>query len=157
MSRQLWLLRHGEAEPHGTRPDADRALTEKGRRQSIAAGRALARLGLGFDAAFASPRVRALDTASLACGELGLDLSVHEPLGGGFERSEAAALLDDLDGDGRLLLVGHEPDFSQLAYDFTGGRIDLKKGGIAAMRVAPGELLVVLRPREIELLAAAER
>jgi phosphohistidine phosphatase len=154
MSRQLWLLRHGEAEPHGTRPDADRELTAKGRRQSLAAGRALARLGLEFEAVYASPRVRALDTASLACGELGADVIVHAPLGGGFERSEAAALLDECTGDGRLLLVGHEPDLSQLAHDFTGGRIDLKKGGIAAMRVAPGELLVVLRPREIELLAA---
>ncbi|HWH10847.1 MAG TPA: histidine phosphatase family protein [Solirubrobacteraceae bacterium] len=154
MSRQLWLLRHGEAEPHGLRPDADRELTAKGRRQSVVAGRALARIGLEFDAVYASPRVRALDTAILACAALAVDPAVHEPLGGGFERSEAVALLDDLGDDGRLLLVGHEPDFSQLAYDFTGGRIDLKKGGIAAMRVAPGELVLVLRPREIEMLAA---
>jgi phosphohistidine phosphatase len=155
MSRQLWLLRHGEAEPHGLRPDADRELTAKGRRQSVAAGRALARLGVEFAAAYSSPRVRALDTASLAGRELGIDTVVHEPLGGGFVRTEAVALLEDLTGDhGHLLLVGHEPDFSQLAYDFTGGRIDLKKGGIAAIRVVPGDLLVVLRPREIELLAA---
>jgi phosphohistidine phosphatase len=154
MSRQLWLLRHGEAEPHGLRPDADRELTDKGRRQSIAAGRALARFGLRFDAVYSSPRVRAFDTATLACGRLGVEVTVHEPLGGGFERSEAVALLDDLGDDGRLLLVGHEPDFSQLAYDFTGGRIDLKKGGLAALRPVPGELLVVLRPREIEMLAA---
>jgi phosphohistidine phosphatase len=154
MSRQLWLLRHGEAEPHGVRPDADRELTAKGRRQSVAAGRALRHLELEFEAVYTSPRVRALDTASLACAEIGVDLMVHEPLGGGFEQSEAAALVDELTDDGRLLLVGHEPDFSQLAYDFTGGRIDLKKGGIAAMRLAPGQLLVVLRPREIELLAA---
>ena len=97
-------------------------------------------LGLEFDAVYASPRVRALDTATAACAALGVDPAVHEPLGGGFERSEAMALLDDLGDDGRLLLVGHEPDFSQLVYDFTGGRIDLKKGGIAAVRVAPGEL-----------------
>jgi phosphohistidine phosphatase len=154
MSRQLWLLRHGEAEPHGLGPDADRQLTARGRRQSLAAGRALARLRLDFEAVFASPRVRALDTARLACDELGVDLIAHDQLGGGFERSEAAALLDALTADGRLLLVGHEPDFSQLVHDFTGGRIDLKKGGIAAIRVTPGELLVVLRPREIEVLAA---
>jgi phosphohistidine phosphatase len=154
MSRQLWLLRHGEAEPHGIRPDGDRELTSKGRRQSVSAGRALAHLGVAFAAVYASPRIRALDTARLACAELGLDLIVHGPLGGGFERSEAAVLLDDLSDDGRLLLVGHEPDLSQLAYDFTGGRVELKKGGIAAIRVIPGELLVVLRPREIELLAA---
>jgi phosphohistidine phosphatase len=153
MSRQLWLLRHGDAEPHGVRPDADRELTPKGRRQSVAAGRALARLGLEFEAVLASPRLRALDTAGLACGELDVDFVVHEALGGGFARTEAASLLDECSGDGLLLLVGHEPDLSQLVYDFTGGRIDLKKGGIAAIRPASGELLVALRPREIELLA----
>ena len=153
MSRQLWLLRHGEAEGHGLRPDADRELTAKGRRQSVAAGRALARLGVEFEAVYASPRVRALDTARLACGELGVDLIVHEPLGGGFERSEVVDLLDELSVDGRVLLVGHEPDFSQLVHDFTGGRIDFKKGAIAAVRPGTGEILVFLRPREIEVLA----
>jgi len=155
MSRQLWLLRHGEAEAHGVVADADRQLTAKGRRQSVAAGRALAGLGIEFEAVFSSRRVRALDTARLACGELGVDVTVHDPLGGGFEHSEAVGLLDEMTGDGRLLLVGHEPDFSQLVQDFTGGRIDFKKGGIAGIRPATGELLVLLRPREIELVAAA--
>jgi phosphohistidine phosphatase len=154
MSRQLWLLRHGEAEAHGLRPDAERELTSRGRHQSVTAGRALARLGVEFEAVYASPRIRALDTARLACGELGVDVVVHEPLGGGFERSEAVDLLDESGADGRLLLVGHEPDFSQLVDDFTGGRIDFKKGAIAAIRPATGELVVFLRPREIEMIAA---
>ena len=34
MPQQLWLLRHGDAEPHGSRPDAERRLTGKGERQS---------------------------------------------------------------------------------------------------------------------------
>ena len=52
-------------------------------------------------------------------------------------------------------MVGHEPDFSQVVHDFTGGRVDFKKGGIAAVRVerGGGELLVMLRPRELESLA----
>jgi len=155
MSRQLWLLRHGEAEAHGVVPDADRQLTGRGRRQAVAAGRALGGLGIEFEAVFTSPRVRARETATLACRELGVDLTVHEPLGGGFERAEAIGLLEEMTGDGRLLLVGHEPDFSQLVDDFTGGRVELKKGGIAGLRPAAGELVVLLRPREIELLAAA--
>ncbi len=157
MSRQLWLLRHGEAEAHGNVPDADRQLTARGRRQAIAAGRALAGLGIDFEAVFTSPRLRALDTASLACGELGIDLTVHDPLGGGFEHSAAVGLLEELTADGRLLVVGHEPDLSQLVHDFTGGRVALKKGGIAAVRPATGELLVLLRPREIEVVAGVPR
>ena len=53
-----------------------------------------------------------------------------------------------------MLVVGHEPDFSQVVYDLTGARVDFKKGGIAAVRVqrGGGELLVLLRPRELESL-----
>jgi phosphohistidine phosphatase len=38
----------------------------------------------------------------------------------------------------------------------TGGRVDFKKGGLAALRVerTAGELLVLLRPRELEAIAA---
>ncbi len=39
--------------------------------------------------------------------------------------------------------------------DLTGARVDFKKGGVAAVRVRPGrgELLALLRPRELEALA----
>jgi len=42
MAPQLWMLRHGEAVPHDSKPDFDRELTPRGRAQSEAAGRALA-------------------------------------------------------------------------------------------------------------------
>ncbi|MEA2298700.1 MAG: phosphohistidine phosphatase [Solirubrobacteraceae bacterium] len=153
MPRQLWLLRHGAAAPHGQGPDAERALTEKGRRQSVAAGRSLARLGVEFEAVYVSPRKRALETAFLAAGELELSPHVHQPLHAGFTRQDADQLLAGCGSDARLLLVGHEPDFSQLVFDFTGGRIDLKKGGVAVVGVEEAALLVLLRPREIAVLA----
>jgi phosphohistidine phosphatase len=153
MPRQLWLLRHGDAESPPGVPDADRQLTDKGRRQSLAAGRALAHLRIGFEAVYTSPRRRALDTAHLAAGELGLAPHVHPPLHGGFTAADALELLAGAGADARLLLVGHETDFSVLVHELTGGRIDLKKGGIAALRVPPAELVVLLRPREIEALA----
>jgi phosphohistidine phosphatase len=152
MPRQLWLLRHGDAEPAGRRPDAERELTDKGRRQSVAAGRALVRLGARFDAVYASPRTRARDTAWIAAAELGVSPHVRQPLHGGFTREDAEELLAGSGPDARVLLVGHEPDFSQLVHDLTGGRIDLKKGGLAVIRL-PAELVALLRPRELELLA----
>ena len=155
MPGEIWFLRHGEAEPHGAAPDADRRLTEKGERQSRLAGQALAKLGVEFAHVFTSPRVRGVDTARLACASLGLDAVVHEALSSGFDRDEALALLATTDAGGRILLVGHEPDFSQAVYDLTGGVIDLKKGGIAVVRVegTSAELRVLLRPREVELIA----
>jgi phosphohistidine phosphatase len=107
-----------------------------------------------FETVLTSPRVRARDTARLAAEPLGLGVVDHEPLSGGFGREDALAVLAGFDGEAKVLLVGHEPDFSQLVHDFTGGRVDMKKGGIAGMRVArtQGELLVLVRPRELELI-----
>ena len=155
MASQLWLLRHGEAVPHESKPDDDRELTPRGERQAIAAGEALARLGVEFEACYTSPKVRAVQTAQLACKALNIEPAEEESLADGFDREDALELLLRHGADARVLVVGHEPSFSQVVHDFTGGRIDLKKGGIAAVRAerASGELLVLLRPRELESLA----
>ena len=154
MAKQLWLLRHGEAVPHGSRSDSERELTPHGQRQAQLAGRALARVGVEFDACYTSPKVRAVETARLACQELGLACQETELLAQSFERDEATELLRAHDDGACVLLVGHEPDFSQLVYDLTGGRVDVKKGGVAAIKVsAAPELLVMLRPAELEAMA----
>jgi phosphohistidine phosphatase len=152
MAPQLWLLRHGEAVPHESKPDADRELTPRGERQAIAAGQGLARLGLEFAACYTSPKVRALETARIACEALNIEPEIEESLADGFDRDAALELLLRHGEDDRVLIVGHDPSFSQVVHDFTGGRIDFKKGGVAGVRVerASGELLVLLRPRELE-------
>ena len=152
MARHLWLLRHGEAEPHGARPDDERRLTDRGREQSAAAGRALAALGLEFQHAFTSPKVRARDTALLACEALGCEPVEHAPLRSGFDRDDAIELLLAAGEDKRILVVGHDPDLSQVVHDLTGARVGLKKGGIAGVRFdgKQGELVALLRPRELE-------
>jgi phosphohistidine phosphatase len=160
MARQLWLLRHGDAEPHGTREDAERRLTERGVGQAHAAGVALERLQASFDAVLFSPKTRARRTAELAAEHWSTQqrelLAVHQPLAGGFDARQALAELAGLPADGRLLLVGHEPDLSSVVGDLTGARPDLKKGGLAIVRLesaAGGELVVLLRPRELALIA----
>jgi phosphohistidine phosphatase len=155
MAPQLWLLRHGEAVPHESKPDADRELTPRGERQAIAAGEGLARLGTEFDACYTSPKVRARDTARLACEALNIEPQEEDSLADGFDREDALELLYRHGPDARVLVVGHDPSFSQVVYDLTGGRIDFKKGGVAAVETerTGGELLVLLRPRELESLA----
>jgi phosphohistidine phosphatase len=152
MAQQLWLLRHGEAEPHDARPDADRRLTDRGREQSRVAGRALAALKVRFHLAFTSPKVRARDTALLACEALGVEPIDHAALFAGFDVADAVELMAAAGADQRVLVVGHEPDFSQVVHDLTGARIDLKKGGVAAVRLdgTRGELIGLLRPRELQ-------
>ena len=99
--------------------------------------------------------MRARDTARLACRALNIEPEEVDAVGGEFDREAALELLHAHDDDARVLIVGHEPDFSQVVHDLTGGRVDFKKGGIAAIRVArgSGELLLLLRPRELESLA----
>ena len=152
MAAQLWLLRHGEAVPHDSKPDHHRELTARGERQSDDAGAALARLGIEFDACYTSPKVRARDTALLACEAMACEPVEHEALRAGFDVDDALELLAATGDDRRVLVVGHEPDFSQVVHDFTGARIGLKKGGVAGVKLAgaQGELIALLRPRELD-------
>ena len=140
----IWLLRHGDAADGS--PDAERPLTEKGERQARNAGRALKRLGVELQACFTSPKVRARDTARLVCEELGCQVTVEEALKGGpFDPRDVVGDLDE------VLLVGHDPDFSMAVHTVTGAQVRMKKGGMAG--VAKGELIVMLRPLEIEAIA----
>ena len=157
MSRQLWLLRHAEAEPHGTRPDAERRLTARGERQSRAAGAAIARLERRFEAVLFSPKVRARETAEIAAeewdeGQRAL-LRSYPPLAEGFDAAHANEALGT-HADGCVLVVGHEPDLSRTVAELTGGAIVLRKGGLAVVRLEGlgGELSLLLRPRDLVLI-----
>ncbi len=144
----IYLLRHGEAED-AAETDAARRLTEKGERQARDAGRALAALGVRIEACLTSPKVRALETARIACEALGVEVEVTEALrGGAFDGLGLAA------GRGEVILVGHEPDFSAEVGRLTGANVTLKKGGIA---VVDGATLVALwRPKELRRIASGD-
>lgn len=141
----IYLLRHGDAED-GTGDDAARRLTSKGERQARAAGRALAALRIKPDACLTSPKVRAADTARLACDALGLEPEVTEELRGGRFDSIALAA-----GRGDVLLVGHEPDFSSEVARLTGANVRLRKGGLAA--IDGSTLVSLLGPKELSAIA----
>jgi phosphohistidine phosphatase len=156
MAAQLWLLRHGEAVPHESKPDTDRELTARGERQAVAAGEALARLGVEFAACYTSPKIRARDTARLACQALNVVPHQVDALADGFDVDDAWELVLGEDGeDAKVLAIGHNPSFAQVVHDLTGGRVDFKKGGVVAIRMdrTASELLVALRPREVETIA----
>ncbi len=141
----IWLLRHGDAEDFAA-DDESRRLTATGERQSRAAGAALAALGVEIDSCLTSPKVRATQSAQLACEPLGLEVEIAEELrGGDFEPAALAA------GRGEVMLVGHEPDISRAVQLATGARIELKKGGLAAIDGAT--LITLLRPGQLRRLA----
>lgn len=141
----IYLLRHGDAWD-GEGDDSTRRLTPKGEEQAKVAGRALATLKIGIDACLASPKVRAAETARLTCEPLGLGPEIANELrGGGFDALGLAA------GRGEVLLVGHEPDFSDEVARLTGAKVKLRKGGLAI--VDGSTLVALLRPPELRAIA----
>ena len=119
----IWLLRHGDAEHVEGKADAERELTKKGERQARDAGRALKELGVELDVCLTSPKVRARQTAELACKKLGVKVEEDKRLAGGdFDPLELAA------GRGEVMMVGHEPDFSRAVALATGSRVKMRKG-----------------------------
>ena len=141
----LWLLRHAEAADG--MPDDERPLTERGIRQARDAGQALETLGVAIDTCLASPKLRARQTAELACAPLGVEVMIDKRLAGEpFDAYELAAGLGD------VLLVGHDPSFTLTLHQLTGAQARMRKGGLAG--IEKGELLVLMRPSELESMMA---
>ena len=141
----IYLLRHGDAED-GNGDDSARRLTSKGARQARDAGRALAALDVSIDSCLASPKRRASETASLACEALPIEPETAAELrGGGFNSLALSA------GRGNVLLVGHEPDFSDELARLTGAKAKLRKGGLAI--VDGTTLQALLRPADLRRIA----
>ena len=91
--------------------------------------------------------MRAAETARLACRALGVEFELADELrGGAFDGPGLAA------GRGSVLLVGHEPDFSDEVARLTGGRVKMAKGGLAI--VDGSTLVALLRPTELAAIAA---
>lgn len=136
----IWLLRHAEAAEG--RPDESRPLTPRGLDDARRVGAALKVLGVHLDACLSSPKRRAMETATLACEPLGLEITIEPALAGSeFDLLQLTAGLGD------TLVVGHDPTFSTVVRDLTGARVQMRKGGLA--RIDGDRLVVLMTPSEI--------
>lgn len=158
---RLYFLRHGNAasSQEWSGDDALRPLTEEGRKILGEVASFLADRRLGIELVLASPLVRAFQTAQLVARRLGLTdrLETDERLASGFGPPALGELLRshaDLDA---IMLVGHEPDFSNTVGALIGrGRVVCKKGSVACVNVPDlatmeGELEWLLPPRLLNL------
>ncbi|MDQ3128683.1 MAG: histidine phosphatase family protein [Chloroflexota bacterium] len=135
---QLYLLRHADAgDPEKWSGDDDaRPLSAKGERQSERLGAFLAEIGFRPDAIISSPKVRARRTAEIVADALGLGVRVDERLGGGCDPESVDAILADTGNPRRPVLVGHDPDFSELLGYLSGtDAMSMKKGAFARLDV----------------------
>lgn len=115
---RIYLLRHAEAvERSSTLPDELRHLTAQGRKQAAKQGRRFKKLKLRPQLIITSPLVRALQTAELVAGHLSRNTLVLADTRLAPDGSPHA-VIDLLQAHchlKRLMLVGHEPQLSQLA------------------------------------------
>ncbi|WP_323160616.1 phosphohistidine phosphatase SixA [Pseudomonas fluorescens] len=103
---KLWVLRHGEAEPYGSRPDSERELTARGRKEVLSSAARL--MGQPLTAIYASPYLRAQQTAQLVREALGFEPEIRtvEWLTPEVDPDRVAEQLVSVSN---VLLVSHNP------------------------------------------------
>ena len=117
---KLYLVRHATATEHFTnkiRTDAERPLVEDGKKEAHTVALALKQLGANPDLFFASPLIRARQTAEIFAEVFGQkhEVELTESLAPG---GLASALYKELSQHKRVseaFFFGHMPDISRLA------------------------------------------
>ena len=140
----IYFLRHGIAEePKPGQLDCERRLTEEGIVKMCAEAAALSRMDLKLDTIVTSPYARALKTAEIVAEALGMSdrLEIEPGLGYGFRLGDLERIIRSRPQARRIMLVGHNPDFSIIPGQLVGGAtIDLKKGGLIRVDIDAVEL-----------------
>lgn len=170
---RLFFLRHGVAanREEWSGAESERPLTSAGREEMERVAQGLVALGLGAEVVITSAFSRADETARIAAAALGVPVAVAGELAPGATLAGLLHVLQAHDDAGRVLLVGHEPDFSQMIGGLIAtprpASLDVKKGGCArvdlprrAVRRASaandlcgaGTLAWLLTPRQIVLI-----
>lgn len=161
------LIRHAKAgnRDANTWPDDDeRPLVAEGQVEHRAVMRAAKKMGVKFDFLVSSPLKRARESADIIAQAYrwAEEPQIAAELGHGFSVAAVVKLLAKFPPDSRVALVGHEPDFSQLATALIGGKtglgIQIKKSGIVGIRFegpaepGAGILLYLLKPSQLRKL-----
>jgi phosphohistidine phosphatase len=165
---ELYIMRHGIAVDQGSAgfsDDTKRPLTPEGKKKMREIMAGLIKAGFDLDWIVTSPLVRARETAEIVADELGsrLPLDSCDALRPGGSPETLIAYLARQAGRKRVLVVGHEPDLSELAARLIGaGRhanLAFKKGGCCLITFlefppkSPGQLVWWLTPKLMRKLA----
>ena len=135
---KLWVLRHGEAEPHGTRADSERELTAHGREEVLRTAAEL--IGKPITAIYASPYRRAQQTAQLVREALGFapEIRTVEWLTPDYSPQVVSEQLVSVD---RALLASHNPLVGNLLGYLQHGHVqDPEKVETAGLAELEGDL-----------------
>ena len=117
-------------------PDARRPLSDKGRKQAKRLGTQLAAVRADLGPILTSPKLRASETADLLAKSLGTSVTVEHRLAGALDVATLEAILAGHGDPERVVLVGHDPDFSAVLGQLIGLReLPMRKGEIARVEI----------------------
>jgi phosphohistidine phosphatase len=148
---ELYFLRHGEADwPNWKKPDDERPLTKRGKQEMRKVAAFLKRTKARPDLIVTSPLPRASQTAEIAAEGLKVSYREDKLLAPGFGRAELDRLLNKYPEES-LMIVGHEPDFTEVISKLTGASLKLSKAGTALVELnrswRNGRLLWLFPPK----------
>jgi len=162
MTRELLILRHGQAEKSDPGGDAARPITDPGKRGAQRIGVWLLRHGLIPDHIVSSPAERAIETARKTVKAMGMGAEgiVQDDRLYATGTGELRRILAEVPRDARrVLLVGHNPGLKRLLGHLdAGGGADLPKAGLARLELPDdwsnlgagcGRLKTLTRPKEL--------
>jgi len=147
----LYFLRHGEADwPKWEKSDDERPLTKRGKKEMREVGKLLARMKAKPELILTSPLPRASETAEIAAEHLQIKCREDNLLSPGFRGPALERLLKRYPAES-LMVVGHEPDFTETISALTGGSLKLSKAGVALVELdrswRRGRLLWLFPPK----------
>jgi phosphohistidine phosphatase len=163
---KLYVLRHAEAEEGvpGVE-DGARRLTARGKARIRDAAKGLRRLGVTFDMLLTSPLARAAETAAIVAAVYNDEPrpQVLADLATGVASAQLVTAMVPVSQHGDLMVVGHEPQLSELVSLLLTGSPDsvhsqIRKGGCVALEMPgrldryDGQLLWMLTQRQLRKL-----
>jgi phosphohistidine phosphatase len=137
--KTLFLVRHAKSSrDDSSLPDRDRPLDDRGKRDAPMMGQRLAKRDVKPDLLLSSPALRALTTAQLFAKEVGYkrDVVVDDRLYAG-NPDDVLAVIGALDMKvDRVMLFGHNPEFTDLAHRLSSEISDMPTCAVAEFRFA---------------------
>ncbi len=136
---ELLIMRHAKSDwGVGLSGDQERPLAKGGVKTARRMGRFMTRIGAVPDLVLSSPAVRARTTSELAAkgGKWGVDIEIVPSFYGGMWTDVVDGVLAAASPAERILVVGHEPTWSDLVSILTGGSlVAMPTAGLACVTV----------------------
>lgn len=162
---EIYLMQHGLALPRDE--DPEEGLSSEGDELIHATGKALRKMGIGFDAILASTKKRARQTAAIVAEEVGFPMEKiieTDKVKAKTPPEETIQVLAELSGCTKVLVAGHLPSLAEVASflltDGSKASVAFENGGCCRIDTEElpthsGRLRWYLNPEQLKVIASA--